>query len=112
MDLKLRDRVPISFEDAVADPTSTTLSRAFFAAKPYVRFQVHPLSWLGFESHLGYLFTLAGNSKESGQELAGPALNLSGPFFGLSMAFGGIEGTDVKEDVKDILEEVPEDTEG
>ena len=112
LDLKLRERIPESFEDAVANPTTTTLSQGFFAAEPYVAFQVQPLSWLGFEVHLGYLFTLAGSWEEGGQEIEGPALELSGPFVGLSIAFGGIGGVDMKEDIEDILEEVPEDTEG
>ncbi len=112
LDLKLRERIPESFEDAVADPTSTTLSRGFFAAEPYVGFQVQPLSWLGFEVHLGYLFTLAGNWEEGDQEIEGPALELSGPFFGLTIAFGGIDATDMEKEIEDILEEVPDNTEG
>ena len=112
LDLKLRNRIPTSFEDAVADPTSTTLSRGFFGAEPYVRFQIQPFDWLGFEFHLGYLFTLVGNWEEGGQELAGPTLEVSGSFIGLSIAFGGIGETDMAEDIEEILEEVPEDTEG
>lgn len=114
LDLTLRDRIPVSFEDAVADPTTVTLSQGFFAAEPYVCFQVQPLSWLGFEAHLGYLFTLPGNWEEGGQEIAGPSLRLSGPFVGLSIAFGGIEVTDddVEEGTEDTSEEVPEDTAG
>jgi len=114
LDLKLRNRIPTSFEDAVADPTSTTLSRGFFGAEPYVRFQIQPFDWLGFEFHLGYLFTLVGNWEEGGQELAGPTLEVSGAFVGLSIAFGGIEGADddVEEVMEDTSEEVPEDTEG
>ncbi len=105
LDLKLRERIPESFEDAVADPTSTTLSRGFFAAEPYVAFQIQPLSWLGFEVHIGYLFTLAGSWEEGGQEIEGPALELSGPFFGLSIAFGGIGQADVEEAAEDIAED-------
>ena len=105
LDLKLRERIPTSFEDAVADPTSVTLSRGFFAAEPYVAFQVQPLSWLGFEVHLGYLFSLAGSWEEGGQEIEGPALELSGPFFGLSIAFGGIGQADVEEAAEDIVED-------
>jgi len=114
LDLKLRDRIPVSFEDAVADPTTVTLSQGFFAAEPYVCFQVQPLSWLAFEAHLGYLLTLPGNWEEGGLEVAGPFLRLSGPFVGLSIAFGGIEGADddVEEVMEDTSEEVPEDTAG
>ena len=112
LDLELRDRIPVDFEDAVADPTTVTLSQGFFAAEPYVAFQVQPLSWLGFEVHLGYLFSLAGSWEEGGQEIAGPTLEVSGAFVGLSIAFGGIGETDTKEDIGDILEEVPEGTEG
>ena len=114
LDLELRDRIPVTFEDAVADPTTVTLSQGFFAAEPYVCFQVQPLSWLGFEAHLGYLLTLPGNWEEGGLEVAGPSLRLSGPFVGLSIAFGGIEGADddVEEVMEDTSEEVPEDTAG
>jgi len=42
LDLKLRNRIPTSFEDAVADPTTVTLSQGFFAVEPYVCFQVQP----------------------------------------------------------------------
>jgi len=113
LDLQLRERIPESFEDAVADPTTTTLSRGFFAAEPYVAFQVQPLSWLGFEVHLGYLLSLAGSWEEGGQEIEGPALELSGPFFGLTVAFGGIGAADVmKEESEDTPKEVPENTGG
>lgn len=111
-DLKLRARIPESFQDAIANPTSTTLSLGFFAAEPYVRFQVQPLDWLGFEVRLGYLFTLAGNWEEAGQEIAGPPLNLCGPFVGLSVSFGGIERVATEKTIEDIPEELPEDTEG
>ncbi len=105
VDLKLRDHFPVSFEDAVANPTTTTLSRGFFAAEPYIRFQVQPLMWLGFELHLGYVFTLPGEWEEGGQEISGPSLNLTGPFVGISIAFGGIGTAEVEEMVEDILEE-------
>ena len=108
LDLELRERIPESFEDAVADPTTTTLSRGFFAAEPYASFQIQPLSWLGFEVRFGYLLTLAGSWEEGGQEIEGPALDLSGSFVGLSIAFGGIEETDSTQDI----EESHEDTEG
>lgn len=108
LDLKLRDRIPTSFEDAVAAPTSTTLSRGFFGAEPYVRFQIQPFDWLGFEFHLGYLLTLVGNWEEGGQELAGPTLlEVSGPFVGLSIALGGIERQNGTEAIEGIPEEVP-----
>lgn len=107
LDLKLRDRIPTSFEDAVANPTTTTLSRGFFGAEPYVRFQIQPFDWLGFEFHLGYLLTLVGNWEEGGQELAGPTLEVSGPFVGLSIALGGIERQNGREAIQGIPEEVP-----
>jgi len=107
LDLKLRDRIPTSFEAAVADPTSTTLSRGFFGAEPYVRFQIQPFDWLGFEFHLGYLLTLVGNWEEGGQELAGPTLEVSGAFVGLSIALGGIERQNGREAIEAIPEEVP-----
>ena len=88
VDLKLRDHFPVSFEDAVANPTTTTLSRGFLSAEPYIRFQVQPLMWLGLKLHLGYVFTLPGGWEEGGQEISGPSLNLTGPFVGISITFG------------------------
>ena len=111
VDLKLRDHFPVSFEDAVANPTTTTLSRGFLSAEPYIRFQVQPLMWLGLKLHLGYLFTLPGGWEEGGQEISGLSLNLTGPFVGISIAFGGIGTAEVKEIVEDVLEEALGETE-
>jgi ketosteroid isomerase-like protein len=111
VDLKLRDHSPVSFEDAVANPATTTLSRGFLSAEPYIRFQVQPLMWLGLKLHLGYLFTLPGGWEEGGQEISGPSLNLTGPFVGISIAFGGIGTAEVGEMVVDVLEETLGETE-
>lgn len=106
VELKLRDHSPESFEDAINDPNTTSLSQGFFALEPYIRFQVQPLAWLGFKLQLGYLFAFPGEWEDDGHVLSGPSLDLNGPFVGVALTFGGIGRADVKEEVQESLEEV------
>ena len=104
-ELILRDHFPESFEAAISDPTTTTLSQGFFALEPYVRFQVQPLSWLGFKLQLGYLFSFPGEWEEGERSIPGPSLSPSGPFVGIALTFGGIGRADMEEAVKESVQE-------
>ena len=109
VELILRDHFPESFEAAISNPTTTTLSQGFFALEPYVRFQVQPLSWLGFKLQLGYLFSFPGEWEEGERSIPGPSLNLSGPFVAITLTFGGIGRADMEEEVKGSVEEFLEE---
>ncbi len=74
----------------VIEPTPTNYCQGFIAVEPYLSMQVQPLGFLGFELHLGYLFTVLGFGCCGEAENSGPSLGLSGPFVGLSLTFGGI----------------------
>ncbi len=74
----------------VIEPTPTNYCQGFIAVEPYLSMQVQPLGFLGFELHLGYLFTLLGFGCCGEAENSAPSLDLSGPFVGLAFTFGGI----------------------
>ncbi len=74
----------------VIEPTGVDFGRAFLGVLPYVSLEVHPFGWVGFDLHLGYLLPLLGFDWSSEEGVTGPSLNLSGPFVGFSVAFGGI----------------------
>jgi ketosteroid isomerase-like protein len=113
LDLSLRERVPESFDDAVAHPTTTSLSRGFFGLEPYVRFNVQLLPWLGLKLQLGYLFAFPGAWAEGGAEIPGPEAPLSTPYIGVALAFGGsgpVEPAPEKT-IEDVLDSLFEDEE-
>lgn len=78
----------------VIEPTPINYCQGFVAVEPYLSMQVQPLGFLGFELHLGYLFTLLGFGCCGEAENSGPSLGLSGPFVGLALTFGGIGGAE------------------
>jgi ketosteroid isomerase-like protein len=104
LDLELRDRFPESFEDAVATPTTTTLSRSFFAAEPYVSIHIQPSFWLGVAMRAGYLLTLPDHWTEGGREITGPSLDIAGPHISVSIAFGGIAKMDIKSTIEEAIQ--------
>ena len=106
MELVTRDHEPTSFEDAIASPNTVTLSRSFMGLEPYIRFQLNPLPWIGLKLQLGYFLAFAGDWEKGGRSISGPALEVTGPFVGVALAFGGIGTGDGEEEVKAALEDV------
>lgn len=109
IELKLRDRLPVDFADAVSVPLTTTLTRGFIGIQPYVQFQVQPLVWMGFKVQLGYLFAFADDWEACDTAIAGPTTGMTGPYVGFAITFGGIgAGNDDKttdESIEGLLEE-------
>ncbi|MCR4391360.1 MAG: hypothetical protein NUV94_00950 [Candidatus Acetothermia bacterium] len=93
LDLTVRARYPMDFADASAEPTSTRLSLGFVGGLGYLRLQIQPLDWLWIEGWLGYLLGFPGRWTEGDRELAGPGVQVQGPFFGLRITFGGMAET-------------------
>jgi len=81
----------------VIEPTRTEFGSVFAAIQPYVDMQVQLLDWLGLGVRIGYLlapFEISWGDAEIA--LYSPDLNLSGPFVGFSLRFGGIGAEEPK----------------
>ena len=75
----------------IVEPTKLEFNTAFAAIQPYVDMQVQLLDWLGLGVRIGYLLApFEINWGDAEIALCSPDLNLSGPFVGLSIVFGGI----------------------
>ena len=46
LDLRLIDRFPDSFEDAVGAPYVASMTKGFYALQPYIAFEARPLHWM------------------------------------------------------------------
>ncbi len=92
----------------IIEPTKLEYSTAFAAVQPYVDMQVQLLDWLGLGVRIGYLlapFEISWGDAEIA--LYSPDLNLSGPFVGFSLRFGGI-GAEEPEALTDRLQRIVE----
>lgn len=94
LDLTVRARYPLDFGDSLASPAVSHLGLGFFGGLAYLRLQIHVLPWLALEGWAGYFLAFPGQWEEGGREIAGPALSLRAPFFGLRVSFGGIGSLD------------------
>ncbi len=75
----------------IIEPTKLEFGTAFGAIQPYVDMQVQLLDWLGLGVRIGYMLTPFEISWGDAEiALYSPDLNLSGPFVGFSIVFGGI----------------------
>ena len=75
----------------VIEPSKLEFSSVFIGIQPYCDMQVQLLDWLGLGVRIGYLlapFEVSWGDAEIA--LYSPDLNLSGPFVGFSIVFGGI----------------------
>jgi len=91
-DLTLLDHRSSSFEDAIADPPNTSLTRGFFAIETYAGIDFAVLDWLMLKVNLGYLWTFGGPWKQESLPLPGPPQNFNAPMIQLMVTFGGREG--------------------
>ncbi len=88
-ELELVFRAPSSFEEALATPTSTRLSRGFFALEPYVTLELFFLDWLFFKIQAGYLLALGGGWEAGEFSLGGVPESMSAPLLHFFVSFGG-----------------------
>jgi len=96
----------------IVEPTKLEYSTAFAAIQPYVDMQVQLLDWLGFAVRIGYLLAPIEISWGDAEiALYSPDLNLSGPFIGFSLRFGGI-GEEEPKDLPTRLQDVVDDAVG
>jgi hypothetical protein len=69
-----------------------TIGRAYGFVLPYVSMEAQILSFLGLEVRIGYLLPVVGVDFGYVVGVPAPSLDLSGPFVGISLVFGGIGG--------------------
>lgn len=92
----------------IVEPTKLEFSTAFAAIQPYVDMQVQLLDWLGLGVRIGYLLAPIEISWGDAEiSLYSPDLNLSGPFVGFSLVFGGI-GVEEPEALTERLQRIVE----
>jgi hypothetical protein len=88
-DLTLLDHRSASFEDAIANPSGTRLTRGFFAVETHFGLEVALLDWIMLRVDVGYLWTFGGSWEQEGSPLLGPPESLSAPLVRFMIAFGG-----------------------
>lgn len=88
-ELELIFRAPSSFEEALATPTSTRLSRGFFALEPYLTLELFLFDWAFLKVQVGYLLALGDGWKAGGFDLGGVPASLSAPVLHFFVNFGG-----------------------
>ena len=107
LDLRFVSTVPETFEEAVANPFVSSMSKDFYVVQPYIAFESKPFSWMSARFQLGFLWTLAGPWTFEEAEFAGPPRTLGGLTATLMLRFGG--GGQFPLDMEAALEELAEE---
>ena len=94
LDLRLIDRFPDSFDDAVGAPYVASMTKDFYALQPFVAFEARPLSWMATRFQLGFLWALTDPWTFEEVEFSGPPRTLTGLIASLTVQFGGHRGDD------------------
>jgi hypothetical protein len=81
---------PVRPAGIIPEPTERTLCRAFAMVMPYVSFEAQFSNFFGLGVRIGYLLPLVGFDIQDEVGIPAPSLDLSGPFVGISIEFGGI----------------------
>ena len=89
LDLRLIDRFPDSFEDAVGAPYVASMTKELYALQPYIAFEARPLHWLATRFQVGFLWTLTDPWAFEEAEFSGPPRTLTGLVASLTVQFGG-----------------------
>lgn len=76
----------------VPEPLERMIGRAFGFVLPYVSMEAQIVSFVGLEVRIGYLVPIIGFDFGDLVGIPAPSLDLSGPFVGVSIVFGGIGG--------------------
>lgn len=92
LDLSFWDVVPMQGGRGVVPvPVETReIGRVFGFILPYVSMEAQVLGFMGLEVRMGYLLPIVGVDFGDGLGIPAPSLDLSGPFLGFSLVFGGI----------------------
>lgn len=85
--LSLRAHQPATFEDAVASPTNTVLTRGFFLVQPHLSVEVL-LGFIKARVYGAYLLTFAEPWMQRAYELPGAPANFNGWSVELLLTFG------------------------
>ncbi len=89
LDLRLIDRFPDAFDDAVGTPYVSSMTKGFYAVQPYVAFETRPLPWMASRLQLGFFWALTDRWSFEDVEFSGPPGTLTGLMASLTIQFGG-----------------------
>lgn len=94
LELTIGGPVPLDGDPrgVIPTPLTRTIGRAFAFVQPYVSMEAQIVSFVGLEVRIGYLVPIIGFDFGDLVGIPAPSLNLSGPFVGVSLVFGGIGG--------------------
>lgn len=109
LDLRFISGVPETFEDAVANPFVSSMSKNFYVVQPYIAFEAKPFSWMSARFQLGFLWTLADQWTFEEAEFAGPPRTLGGLTATLMLRFGGGGQFPDLDEIEAALEELSEE---
>lgn len=110
LDLRFISNLPESFEDAVASPFVSSMSKEFYVVQPYIAFESKPCSWMWARFQLGFLWTLADKWVFEETEFAGPPRTFSGLTASLMLRFGG-SGLFPLDEMEEALDQLVEELE-
>jgi len=82
----------VELQGIVPEPTERTMGCAFGFVMPYVSMEAQIVSFVGLEVRIGYLVPIIGFDFGDLVGIPAPSLDMSGPFVGVSIVFGGIGG--------------------
>jgi len=109
LDLRFVNALPETFEDAVANPFISSMSKEFFALQPYIAFESQPSSWMWARFQLGFLWTLTDDWMFDETEFSGPPRTLGGLTASLMLRFGGGGQFPDLDEMEAALEELVEE---
>jgi hypothetical protein len=89
LDLRLIDRFPDTFADAVGAPYVASMTKEFYALQPYIAFEARPLSWMATRFRVGFMWALTERWAFEEVEFSGPPRTLTGLVASLTVQFGG-----------------------
>jgi hypothetical protein len=108
LNLRFVNALPETFEDAVANPFVSSMSKDFYVVQPYIAFESKLFSWMSARFQLGFLWTLADQWTFEEAEFAGPPRTLGGLTASLILRFGSGDPFPIDE-VEAVLEELVEE---
>ncbi|HEY5595898.1 MAG TPA: hypothetical protein VIL47_01365 [Candidatus Bipolaricaulota bacterium] len=87
--LTLQAHRPDSFEEAIANPVNTVLTRGFWLVQPHLSISVDVLPWLSLMLNATYLWTLPQAWVQHDTVLPGPPADFNGWSVEVGLSFGG-----------------------
>jgi hypothetical protein len=94
LELTIAGPVPLDNDPrgVIPTPLTRTIGRAFVFVQPYVSMEAQIVSFVGLEVRIGYVVPIVGFDFGELVGIPAPSLDMSGPFVGVSIVFGGIGG--------------------